>query len=141
MITATEFEIDGYGFKLKPLPVLESIDCLPKVLEVFPALKMAATGETEIVKLMGARRTFAQLRALIEAFVGSCQARHAPEAPHYSDMRPLLGTIFARKHTLLLQWALRVIEQEYGDFLSEAFPSPEPSESASDSDSPTKPAA
>lgn len=128
--------MEGFEFSIGPLPVLESLDLLPKVLEVMPslaALKQAHDTSNTVSGLLALSKVFSRCRPFVEAFMGVTQVRTlTPDGkpggatPHFQKIGDVFETLFAKQHMTILQWVMRCIEFEYGDFLAKARRNPEP---------------
>jgi hypothetical protein len=131
------FQVEGFEFRLSHLPVLDSLDLLPKVLATFPSLAQAAKAKADgndLAGLVALRGLFAQARPLVEAFLGVCQMRTTTDggaSPHFQPMRDVYSHLLSRQQMLLLTWAHKCVQLEYGDFLSKARPSQKPTAPAS----------
>lgn len=132
-IKVDEFEIDGVGFRLKPLPVLVAERLAPAVVELItPALAGLFADQKNVAQLGQALRGLsgaaAQLPLLREAFAAQCSVTIG-EAPGVGNIGPeivwseLKGKVFestfSRKHKLYYEWLGRCLGLEYGDFLAE----------------------
>jgi hypothetical protein len=124
-MAVSEFEIQGFRFQLKHLPILESLDLLPVALESLPYLAIAkaaqeredASGAAESLRAYGA--AIRKLGPLPEAFAKHCTV-FCSDAPLGVSMVDALKTLFPRKHLLLLEWTFRSMTEEFGDFLPKA---------------------
>lgn len=128
-----EFEIDGIGFRLKPLPVIVAERLAPAVTELItPALAAMFAGDKTAEQLGTALRGLSgcaeQLPRLREAFAAQCSVTIG-EAPGVGKAGPtivwseLKGKVFdntfRRKHKLYFEWLGHCLALEYGDFLAE----------------------
>jgi hypothetical protein len=123
----SEFALGDCEFRLVALPVLESTDLLPHVLEVLPymqAAKVAGESDNPAGALSALRAIFGRMRPLVVAFSGSCTVRRSPDVPQYTPMSGALDVMFTRQHKTIFEWVMRCIEQEYGGFLSEGLGGP-----------------
>ena len=140
----TQFTVQEFNFELGALPVLDSIDLMATMLEVFPSLATAAAkaeAGDSIAALGAMRGAFTKVRPLIEAFVKVCSVSKLPEAPHQVPMGPTLDTILSQKHIVILHWLVKCLQSEYADFLVEVSQSPKPPASEPSSSSLPAPAA
>jgi hypothetical protein len=132
-IKADEFQIDGVGFRLKPLPVIVAEKLAPAVTElVTPALAALFAGGKDIAQLGQSLRGLSgcaeQLPRLREAFAAQCSVTIG-EAPGVGKAGPeiiwselkgkVLDDTFRRKHKLYFEWLGNCLALEYGDFLAE----------------------
>jgi hypothetical protein len=130
-VTATnhvdEFEIDGVGFRLKPLPVLVAEKLAPALSElVTPALAGIFANQKSITDLAQSLRGLAgvaeQLPKFREAFAAQCQVTIGEVGGQrvWSELKGnAFEDTFRRKHRLYFEWLARCLGYEFGDFLAE----------------------
>lgn len=120
-----EFEIDGVGFRLKPLPALVAEKLAPAVTAlVTPALAAMFSGQTSVTELgqalAGLSGSAEQLPKFREAFAAQCSVTYG-EVEGQVIWAELKGKVFddtfRRKHLLYFKWIALCLEKEYGDFL------------------------
>lgn len=122
-----EFEVDGIGFRLKPLPPLVAERLAPAVTGLLtPALAAMFAGQKDVRELGQALNGLAgsaeQLPKFREAFAAQCSVTigEAGGEPVWSELK---GTVFddtfRRKHRRYYEWLGRCLSFEYGDFLQE----------------------
>jgi tail assembly chaperone len=122
-----EFEIDGVGFRLKPLPALVAEKLAPAVTAMLtPAVAALFAGQSSVAELGQALRGLEgaaeQLPKFREAFAAQSLVTIG-EAEGQAVWSELKGKVFddtfRRKHTLYFKWLGRCISTEYGSFLAE----------------------
>lgn len=122
-----EFEIDGVGFRLLPLPVLVAEKLAPALTALLtPALAAMFAGERDVKQLGQALRGLEgaaeQLPKFREAFAARCKVTIGvvEGQPVWSDLKgKVFEDVFSRKHRLYFEWLGRCVGAEYGDFLAE----------------------
>jgi hypothetical protein len=122
-----EFEIDGIGFRLKPLPVLVAEKLAPSVLALMtPALAAFIADPKDVGQLGQALRNLEgsvqQLPLFREAFAAQSQVviGEAQGQKVWSELKgKVLDDTFRRQHKRYFEWLARCIACEYGDFLAE----------------------
>lgn len=123
-----EFEIDGVGFRLKPLPALVAEKLAPAVAAlVTPALAGIIANQSDVTELAKALRTLEgaleQLPKFREAFAAQCQVTLPERAGGELVWTELKGKVFdetfRRRHRLYYEWLARCLATEYADFLAE----------------------
>jgi hypothetical protein len=122
-----EFEIDGVGFRLKPLPVLVAEKLAPAVTSlVTPALAAMFAGPTNVSELGKALQLLSgsaeQLPKFREALAAQCSVTFGEVEGQviWAELKgKVLDETFRRKHLLYFKWLAHCLEKEYGDFLGE----------------------
>lgn len=122
-----EFEIDGIGFRLKPLPALVAEKLAPAVLAlVTPTLAAFIANTKDVAALGQALRNLEgsveQLPKFREAFAAQCSViiGKAGDRDVWTELTGnAFEDTFRRKHSRYFEWLARCIVIEYGDFLAE----------------------
>jgi len=127
MSQVDEFEVDGIGFRLTPLPALVAERLAPAVMAlVTPALSAFFADQKSIAQLADALKGLAgsadQLPKFREAFAAQCSViiGEVEGKPIWSELKgKVFEDTFRRKHSRYFQWLGQCLALEYGDFLAE----------------------
>lgn len=122
-----EFEVDGIGFRLKPLPSLVAEKLAPAVSALLtPAVAAFLADQKSVAELSAALRglegSLEQLPKFREAFAARCSVviGQAGKEPVWTELKGnAFEEIFQRNHRRYFEWLARCVAIEYGDFLAE----------------------
>ena len=122
-----EFEIEGVGFRLKPLSVVVAEALAPALTAlVTPALAAMFAGQKDAAELgkalSGLAHSVGQAPKFREAFAAQCSVTlgKAEDQVIWSELKgKVLEDTFRRRHLLYYKWLARCIEAEFGAFLAE----------------------
>lgn len=122
-----EFEVDGVGFRLKPLSPLVAERLAPAVSALLtPAVAAFLADQKSVAELSLALRglegSLDQLPKFREAFAARCSVviGQAEREVVWSELKGnVFEDTFRRKHKRYFEWLARCISIEYGDFLAE----------------------
>jgi len=122
-----EFEIDGIGFRLGPLPVLVAEKLAPALTTMLtPAVAAMFAGQTNLGELGAALSGLAGCAELLpkfrEAFAAQCQVTIGviEGKPIWTELKgQVFEDTFRRQHRRYLEWVSQCLAFEYGAFLAE----------------------
>jgi hypothetical protein len=122
-----EFEIDGIGFRLWPLPALVAEKLAPSLAGLItPAIAAFFADQRNVGQiaeaLKGLTGSVEQLPKFREAFAAKCSVvvGEAGGEPIWSELKGnVFNDTFQRKHSRYFEWLARCLAAEYGDFLAE----------------------
>lgn len=114
MSSATDFEIDGTKFRLKPLKVENQLVLLGLIAPALGALK----GGGDVA---GAVSALSNLPKLFRLFCASCEAMGDgmldTNKPTYAALEGFADVVFERKPAKLVAFVVQCTSLELGDFL------------------------
>lgn len=122
-----EFEIDGIGFRLKPLSAIVAERLAPAVSALLtPAVAAFLADQKSVAELSAALRglegSLEQLPKFREAFAARCSVviGKAEKQDVWTELKGnAFEEIFVRQHRRYFEWLSRCVAIEYGDFLAE----------------------
>jgi hypothetical protein len=122
-----EFEIDGIGFRLGPLPVLVAERLAPALTAMLtPAVAALFAGQTRAAELGEALRGLSGCAELLpkfrEAFAAQSEVNIGviDGKPVWTELKgQVFEDTFRRQHRRYLEWVSQCLACEYGTFLAE----------------------
>ncbi len=122
-----EFEVDGIGFRLLPLPVLVAEKLAPALTAMLTPALTAFFAEQKSAAELGAalsglKGSAEQLPMFREAFASRCEVvfGEVEGKTVWTELKgKVLDQTFRRKHSRYFRWLGHCLALEYGDFLAE----------------------